>query len=447
MNESLVLELIENQEVGITRAELEARLGLAPDARQRLLRLLRSLQAAGKLRFEGATKNRRYFAAGARTPDAPSTVPLSFEAREALALIERPLSARPVSYRRELLDGYRASGGFLSAAVRARLLELGTTPERHQPAGTYARRVLERLLLDLSWNSSRLEGNTYSLLDTERLLTAGATADGASATETQMLLNHKAAIEFLVAEPMTAAVDERTVKTLHALLLENLLSNRLDEGRLRVTSVSIGQSAYLPLANAQLIDECFRQLVIEAQAIVDPFEQAFFLLAHLPYLQPFLDGNKRTARLAANLPFIAQNLVPLSFADVPRELFLKSYLALYELGRVEPLRDVFVWAYERSVARLSQVTQALGTPDPFRLQHRQALREVVAAVVRQQLRGAPQRALLKKFAEQRLAPDQHARFIAMAEVELETLHDGTFPRYGLRPSEFEAWLTTAGGRR
>jgi Fic family protein len=109
--------------------------------------------------------------------------------------------------------------------------------------------VIERFLLDLSWNSSRLEGNTYSLLDTERLLQAGQTAEGKSATEAQMLLNHKAAIEVLVGEPgAPARLDERTLKTLHALLLENLLSNPLDEGTLRATPVTIGASTYLPLA-------------------------------------------------------------------------------------------------------------------------------------------------------------------------------------------------------
>jgi hypothetical protein len=328
---------------------------------------------------------------------------------------------------------------YLPAGLRERLRAIGQTPAANQPAGTYARHVLERFLLDLSWNSARLEGNTYSLLDTERLLKAGASAEGKSAAETQMLLNHKAAIEFLVAEPACAALDERTLKTLHALLLENLLGNRLDEGRLRATPVQISGSVYLPLANPQLLDECFRQVVLTARRIEDAFECAFFLLVHLPYLQPFIDGNKRTARLAANLPFVLHNLVPLSFVDVPLELFQRAYLAVYELNRVEPLRDVFAWAYERSAARLSQVRASLGEPDPFRLEHRQALRQVVAEVVRGRVAPGERRAFLERFADAQLPSAARAHFVAMAELEVEGLNEGTFARYGLRPSEFEAW--------
>lgn len=354
--------------------------------------------------------------------------------------MSRPLHERnPTTYQRAFLDEY---AGYLSAPLRERLRAVGQTPDANQPAGTWARHVLERFLLDLSWNSARLEGNTYSLLDTERLLKAGTAAEGKTVVETQMLLNHKAAIEFIVAEPMIAAIDERTVKTLHALLLENLLGNRLDEGRLRATPVQIGGSVYLPLANPQLIDECFRQVVLTAQRIDDAFECAFFLLVHLPYLQPFIDGNKRTARLAANLPFVLHNLVPLSFVDVPQDLFQRAYLAVYELNRVEPLRDVFVWAYERSASRLGQVRASLGEPDPFRLEHRQALRQAVAELVRARVAPPERRAFLERFAEAHLAPRVQPRFVAMAELEVEALHDGNFARYGLRPSEFDAWRAT-----
>jgi hypothetical protein len=169
------------------------------------------------------------------------------------------------------------------------------------------------------------------------------------------------------------------------------------------------------------------------RAIDDAFERAFFLLAQLPYLQPFIDGNKRTARLAANLPFVQENLVPLSFTDVPRALFV----------RIEPLRDVFVWAYERSVARLGQVQASVGEPDPFRLRYRDVLREVVALIVRQKVPPQDVETRLLAIAAERLEPDHRLRFVAMLESELAALHDGNLARYGLRPSEFEAWRTAA----
>lgn len=428
-----------------SRAELQGLAGLGEHDPQSIQRALRELVAAGLVRASGTTRNRLYFKAVlqpvAAAPQAAPEVPLSPGSRECLALLDQPLSLRPpVGYERAFLDGYRpGETAWLGPAVRKRLAALGQTPALAQPAGTWARQVLERFLLDLTWNSARLERNTYSLLDTERLLLRGEAAEGKDARETQMLLNHKRAIEYLVAEPGTVGINGHTVKALHALLMENLLANPLDEGALRLAPVGITGSAYLPLANPQLIDEVFRQVLLTAELIGDPFETSLFLLAHLPYLQPFADGNQRTARLAANLPFVLGNRVPLSFADVPRELLIKAHLAVYELRRVEPLQDVFLWAYERSAARLGVGQRSVGEPDPLRLQYRALLHEVVAEVVRAQVPPRDVEAALTRFAAQRVPPGDQPRFIAMAGVEVDSLHDGNFSRYGLRPSEFEAW--------
>lgn len=440
--ETAILKILQNQASAISAADLRAALSAFKLSTQQLTRALAKLQRDGLLTSQGNTRARRYLLTGAVPPAPAAELPLAPEAHEAIELILRPLSARaPVSYRREFLDAYVPGvTSYLPASLRERLRALGQTAEAERPAGTYARQVLERFLLDLSWNSARLEGNTYSLLDTERLLSAGAKAEGKSATETQMLLNHKAAIEFLVGEPgAMPPLEERTLKALHALLMENLFATRLDEGRMRVLPVQIGASVYLPLANPQLLEECFRQVVLTAQRIDDPYECSFFLLVHLPYLQPFLDGNKRTARLAANLPFVLHNLVPLSFVDVPAELFQRAYLAVYELCRIEPLRDLFAWAYERSAARLGQVRASLGEPDPFRLEHRQLLRAAVRQIVQQKVRPVKRRAWLERFSEEHLPKKARIRFVAMAEQELAALNEITVVRFGLRPSELAAW--------
>jgi Fic family protein len=321
------------------------------------------------------------------------------------------------------------------------LLRAGRTGNDEQPAGTYARRVLERLLIDLSWNSSRLEGNTYSLLETERLLLEDEAAPARNAEERQMVLNHKQAIEYLVEEAQETRVDERTVRNLHALLAESLLTNAADAGRIRRTAVDIGGSVYLPLANPQVLDECFKQVLHTAAQIPDPFEQSFFLLVHLPYLQPFIDGNKRTARLACNIPFIQKNLVPLSFVDVPREPFLLGVLGVYEENRVELLRDVFTFAYERSAARYKAVRESLGAPDPFRLQYRAQLKELVAGIIRSAM---PPSAVPQWVSEKALTIPEaaRARFVAVVESELAALHEGNYARYRVTPSEFARWDAT-----
>jgi hypothetical protein len=189
-----------------------------------------------------------------------------------------------------------------------------------------------------------------------------------------MILNHKAAIEFLVESAEEIAVDAITVQNLHALLTENLLANPMDGGQIRSAPVGIRGTVYLPTTVPQVVEECFRLLLRLARAIEDPFEQSFFLLVHLPYLQPFIDGNKRTARLAANIPFIRTNQKPITFADVPAQAFTDGVLAVYEQNQVMLLRDIFVFAYERSCARYSAVLASLGEPDPFRLRYRVDIR-------------------------------------------------------------------------
>ncbi|TVQ99801.1 MAG: Fic family protein [Desulfovibrionales bacterium] len=349
----------------------------------------------------------------------------------------------PVGYNRAFLDAYRPNETFyLPAQTRRHLLAIGHSPDGQRPAGTYARQIYDRLLIDLSWNSSRLEGNTYSLLETERLLELGESAEGKDALEAQMILNHKAAIELLVEQADLVGFNRYTLLNLHALLSENLLADPAACGRLRTIAVEIHGTVFHPLAVPQLIEEAFQQVLDTAAAIYDPFEQAFFVMAHLPYLQPFEDVNKRVSRLAANIPLIRRNLSPLSFVDVTERAYVDGILGVYELNRVELLHDVFVWAYERSCARYSAVRKSLGQPDPFRLRYRDLLAEVVADVVRSRNDKKNAAAYIQQMARQRVNQEDVMRFIEIAETELMSLHEGNIARYRLRPSEYTAWRET-----
>ncbi|MGE4252400.1 MAG: Fic family protein [Parvibaculaceae bacterium] len=173
--------------------------------------------------------------------------------------------------------------------------------------------------------------------------------------------------------------------------------------------------------------------------MADPFEQAFFAMVQLPYLQPFDDANKRVSRLAANIPLITRNLSPLSFEGMPRGLYTDAILGIYEMNRVELLRDVFIWAYERSADRYAAVRQSLGEPDPFRLRHRMALRELVGSVVRGRMDKRQAMAHMRAWAREHIEAGDRERFRETAENELFGLHEGNFARYQVRPSEFAAW--------
>jgi Fic family protein len=155
-----------------------------------------------------------------------------------------------------------------------------------------------------------------------------------------------------------------TILNLHGILAQNLLPDEA-AGRLRRIAVGIEKSAFHPLEVPRLIEECFNQVLATAQAIHDPFEQSLFAMVHLPYLQPFDDVNKRVSRLAANIPFIKANLSPLSFTGVPRSSYTDAMLGVYELNKVDLLKDVFIWAYEQSAERYAAVRQSIGGSRSF----------------------------------------------------------------------------------
>lgn len=409
-------------------------------SRRTLQRRLATLVQEGLVTAEGIGRGRRYHASVAATPSEEG-IPLSPVAVGVRQRVRRPLARRqPVGYQRSFLDAYRPNRTFyLEAASRRHLAELGQVPGEMRPAGTYARRILDRLLIDLAWNSSRLEGNTYSLLETDRLLQLGEEADGKSTLEAQMILNHKAAIEFLVDNAEEIGFNRYSILNLHALLADNLLQDPLAAGRLRQIAVGISGTAYLPTAVPQLIEECFANILEKASAIADPFEQAFFVMVHLPYLQPFEDINKRVSRLAANIPLVRANLCPISFVGLPESPYVDGLLAVYELNRIELLREVFIWAYEKSSGRYSAVRQNLGEPDPFRLRLRIPIAEAVAAVVRGRMDKKAAAVAIRAAAQVAIVPGDRARFIEVAETEVMSLHEGNFARYRIRPSEFEAW--------
>lgn len=163
----------------------------------------------------------------------------------------------------------------------------------------------------------------------------------------------------------------------------------------------------------------------------------FFLMVHLPYLQPFEGVNKRVSRLAANIPLIRRNVSPLSFIDVPREAYVEGILGVYELRRVDLLRDVFVWAYERSCQQYVAIRQQLVPPDTFRLRYRAELTATVRAIVQRALAATD--ATIRKLLPPLVKKADRPRFIALVREELKSLHEGNAIRFGLRPLEYAEW--------
>lgn len=410
-------------------------------------RMLSRLVADKRIEVSGKARATRYHLpakGGLAAIEKPSTQPSLEEARrraapawrkESIELRQRlalPLAARlPVTYRREFVDDYKPNETFLLPRELAEdLAALGRHPGQ-LPAGTYVRKVLEQLLIDLSWSSSHLEGNRYTLLDTEELFKGGAAATDSDAV---MLLNHKAAIEFLVDAVPAQGLSAGIVRNLHAVLMQDLLADVVSLGTIREKVVNISGTTYVPAQAPAVLKEMFERIVSMAQLIKNPLESAFFLWVNLAYLQPFEDGNKRVSRLAANIPLMLYNQAPLSFLDVDREDYALAMMGVYECCDVSMAVDLFDWTYRRSQAKYKVVQESLGSPDPFRVGYREALNEAVGLVVR------GRKPVEEALAALKLPEEDASRFQDLLAQELNALAVFNCARYRLGTKETQAWI-------
>ena len=449
-----VVETVRRHPEGATARQIAESLG-GKLPRRTLQYRLKTLVDDGRLFMEGSGRWARYrepepvdvrIEVTSGAPEVLVTVealpPLSEAGARIRNYVRQPPQARkPAGYDGDFLDGYRPNETFyLSQEERAKCHEIGALETDEQPAGTYAQQLLNRLLIPLAWNSSRLEGNTYSLLETHQLIEASEEAEGKDREETQMILNHKEAIQLLVESAADIGFNRYTILNLHASLADGLLPDPAAPGRLRQrVDTRIHGSVFVPLQVPQQIEERFDQVLATAAAIEDPFEQSLFAMVQLPYLQPFDDVNKRVSRLAANIPLIRGNLAPLSFDDVPPELYIEAVLGVYELNSTELLRDLFLWAYGRSAARYGAIRQSLGEPDPFRMRHRAALRDLVGRVIRGRMDKRQASIQLREWTVGHVSEQDREQFQRLVEQELLSLHAGNFARYRVAPTEFREW--------
>ncbi len=449
--EALVLALLKDRsEISVPEVAHVAGMSKSDETdRKAIRRVLTGLVNRGLLKARGAARARVYAAVSPhdalKTPEAATAsheIPLSPESARLWKHVSQPLAARkPVGYNQDFLRAYVPNRDFyLSTQQRAELMKIGTAENQVRPAGTYARNILNRLLIDLSWNSSRLEGNTYSLLETKRLIELGQSASGKNASEAQMILNHRGAIEYIIESAEEKKITRHEVCSIHALLSENLLGDPSASGRIRQIAVGIGGTTYLPLDNPHSLRECFEIFVEKLNLIQDPFEQCLFALVQLSYLQVFEDVNKRTSRLVANIPLIKKNLRPLTFTDVENDAYVKALLGVYEKNDVSLFRDLFLWAYMRSAQRYSAIQQSLGEPNPLKMKYRSDIHEIIHAVILGKIPGPQMVHRIQTLLEAKKLPAQDAiRLFKLIEMEIVSLHEGNIAPFKIRPSEFQAW--------
>lgn len=310
------------------------------------------------------------------------------KSQKTLEKIRLPIYKRiPISYMDDWFDAYKPNNSFyIPLELRLQLYQKGKRSKLSAIAGTYAHQIFNRLLIDLSYNSSRLEGNTYSLLDTQKLILEGVSPEGKLDDEKIMILNHKEAIRYLVDTAPRLKINEETIYTLHFLLSDGLLETTRYAGKVRDHGVRIGGSTYIPFEDPKQLEVRFARIIKKAALIEDPYEQSLFLLVHVSYLQAFADVNKRTARLSANIPLIKNNLVPLSFNDVEREDYTSAIIAVYELQDIHPILDLYIFSYMRTCSMYDSTVKTLNFNE-IRVRYRQQRRDIISGIINSNLVG------------------------------------------------------------
>lgn len=325
-----VFDALARSEAQVTQAEIAKRLGVDARSQATISRTLAALIARGLVAKTGETKGARF----RLTPDARW-----FN----LAAGQRT----PVPYDPARIGGYQPNQTrWLAPELANQMRVAAGSPMALEPA-TYTKEIAERFLIEMSWASSALEGNTYSLLETEVLIKYAEKAVGRSVEEAQMILNHKDAIGFVVDRIDTLPFDVQTVQRLHALLMRGLVRQE-NLGGFRSHEVGISNSAYRPTTDRIELASATSEMIYKASQVDDPFESSFLMLVGSAYLQAFADGNKRLGRLLSSIPLLKAGYAPLSFVGVDKQEYHAGMISWYELGDPRWVAGAIVKGYEFS---------------------------------------------------------------------------------------------------
>jgi hypothetical protein len=310
-------------------------------SRATLKRLLADWVAQGFLEAHGAGRSQTY----RLTPKYTLLNPIHLETYFAREIDDRNSQS---SFNFQLIEQIAALDSLFTSAETEDLKALHATfQQKFARLSSYQQqREMERLAIDLSWKSSQIEGNTYSLLETERLLKDRETAAGKTQEEANMLLNHKTAIDFVLNEPSYIwPLTVRAIEDVHSLLVKDLGVPR----NIRQGTVGITGTNYKPLDNEHQLKEAMQRMCTLLNARGDVLERAFLALALLSYIQPFEDGNKRTARIISNALLLQAGYCPISYRTADSIHYKKAMLLFYEQNNISAVKAMFIDQYAFAV--------------------------------------------------------------------------------------------------
>lgn len=323
-----------------SRVEIAAGLNEAPNDRT-LKRIIAQLVRDGDVLMEGKGKATRY----SLSAQAHLMMPLDIDTYFTKDVDERTVQE---SFNFELIREVLPKVNLFTEEERARLqaAQAAFISNMETLSELEYRKEMERLGVDLSWKSSQIEGNTYSLLETERLLKEKQTAQGKTKEEAVMLLNHKDALDFILDSPdYLKELSVRRLEDIHSILTKELgVGSGIRRRRVGITGTN-----YRPLDNEFQIREALEDTCRLINGKDDIFEKALLTLVLLSYIQAFTDGNKRTARISSNAVLIAWGCCPISFRTVDSVDYKKAMLLFYEQNSISAFKRIFIEQYEFAV--------------------------------------------------------------------------------------------------
>lgn len=318
---------------GSSRSEIEAGMNMK-ESPATVKRILASLVESKNAIVTGQGRATRYSV----SPQAHVTMELNIDTYFQKEMDEREVQT---SFNFELINEILPQVELFTEAEKKMLANLQAqfTKNLEGITPTEYRKEMERLGIDLSWKSSQIEGNTYTLLETEKLLKEKLTASGKTKEEAVMLLNHKDALDFILAEPeYLQEISIRRIEELHTLLVKEL---DVDKG-IRKRRVGVTGTNYRPLDNEYQIREALEDTCRLINGKENVFEKALLALVLLSYIQAFADGNKRTARITSNAILIANRYCPISFRTVDSVDYKKAMLIFYEQNNLSAFKKIFI---------------------------------------------------------------------------------------------------------
>jgi len=333
--QNLILTLV-NQSQGIGRAEIEKKVvNRYPSSKPTIARDLFFLVEEKLIKVSGKGKNTKYF------PITQNPLLRYIDEKQYFSLeVDQRNGATAFDF-----SLFNHVSDIFSAAEKARVIKINKsfTKETKKLSKDIYRKELERFIIELSWKSSRIEGNTYSLLDTETLIKQSLEAPGHPKEEAMMILNHKRAFEAILAHKVEfKKITLSAITQLHNVMVKDLsISSGIRDGAVGITGTT-----YRPLDNGWQIKEALEKTISFVNASNYPLEKALLALVFISYIQPFADGNKRTGRMLANAILMAHDFYPLSYRSVDETTFKETLILFYEQHSLVQFKKLILGQYQ-----------------------------------------------------------------------------------------------------